>query len=90
MRTMREWRDLIRDAKVEAAKEEGPFGLALARRLDGLALELMRTRPDLRELSLDEWLVEHLETLPAETRKVGEELLAAYDAEPEAGEEPTP
>lgn len=90
MRTMREWRDLIRDAKVEAAEEEGPFGLALARRLDGLALELMRTRPDLRELSLDEWLVEHLETLPAETRKVGEELLAAYDAEPEAGEEPTP
>ena len=42
------------------------------------------------DLSLDEWLVEHLETLPAETRKVGEELLAAYDAEPEAGEEPTP
>ena len=90
MRTVEEWRGRIRDAKVEAAGEEGPFGLALARRLDGLALELMRTRPDLRELSLDEWLVEHLETLPAETRKVGEELLAAYDAEPEAGEEPTP
>ena len=38
MRTMKEWRDLIRDAKVEAAGEEGPFGIALARRLDELAV----------------------------------------------------
>lgn len=90
MQRMKEWQDRIRDAKVEAAAGEGRFGLALAHRLDGLALELMRTRPDLRELSLDEWLVEHLETLPTETRKVGEELLAAYDAAPEAGEGPTP
>ena len=90
MRTMEEWRDRIRDAKVEAAGEKGQFGLALAQRLDGLAVALMRTRPDLRELSLDEWLVEHLETLPAETRKIGEELLAAYDTEPEAGEGPIP
>lgn len=90
MRTMEEWRGRIRDAKVEAAAGEGRFGLALAHRLDGLALEVMRNRPDLRELSLDEWLVEHLETLPSDTRKVGEELLAAYDAAPEAGEGPTP
>lgn len=90
MRTMNEWRDLIRDAKVEAAGEEGPFGLALAQRLDGLALELMRSRPDLREMSLDEWLVEHMGALPTETRKIGEAILAAYDDEPGTGENPTP
>lgn len=90
MRTMNEWRDLIRDAKVEAAAGEGPFGTALAVRLDRLALELMRTRNDLREMSLDEWLVEHMGAIPAETRRIGEEILAAYDGEPEAVEGPSP
>ncbi len=90
MRTMGEWRDRIRDAQAEAGTAEGPFTLEIAQRLDGLALELMRTRADLRELSLDEWLVEHMEALPVETRRIGEEILAAYDAEPGTGESPSP
>jgi hypothetical protein len=89
MRTVNEWRDLIRDAQAEAAMGEGPFGPALAQRLDGLALELMRTRPDLCEMSLDEWLVEHMGAIATETRRIGEEILAAYDTDPEASEGPS-
>jgi len=47
-------------------------------RLDALAQELMATRPDLAEMSLDEWLVEHMDSLSQSERADASAIIAAY------------
>lgn len=49
-------------------------------RLHDEARQFMETRPDLRIMSLDEWLVEHREALSEEERKTGAAILDALYA----------
>lgn len=93
MQNVEEVRTLVKaavDAAGPAGMIPGGFERELAGRLDALAREFMGQFPNLPQMSLDEWLVEHQEALPAEVSRAGYALLAAYDAEPEAGESPSP
>jgi hypothetical protein len=55
------------------------FQLEINARLDDVARSYMAQFPHLREMSLDEWLVEHHDTLTAPQREMGREILQAYD-----------
>jgi hypothetical protein len=48
---------------------------------DLLALAMMNMRPDLRQMSLDEWLVEHDAKLTPAEKTAGHAISALYDAE---------
>jgi hypothetical protein len=82
-------------ARVQAAVDAaGPAGMIpdgfereLTSRLDALAREFMGQFPELPQMSLDEWLAEHHETLSETERRAGYELLAAYDEDHDAGED---
>lgn len=55
-------------------------------KLDQLALAMMRTRPDLEEMSLDEWLHEHNEKLSRREKQTASAILSLYlDPEKELG-----
>lgn len=85
-------------ARVQAAVDAaGPAGMIpngfereLTDRLDALAREFMGQFPELRQMSLDEWLAEHHEALSEMDRRAGYELLAAYDESHGVGEAPSP
>lgn len=47
-------------------------------RLDALAVEFMARRPDLEPTSLDDWLVNHDDSLTLSEIYDGNEILAAY------------
>lgn len=75
------------DYKIQAAIDEahsaGMIGDAalqteVACRLDELALELMASRPELKPMSLDEWLIEHMEKLSEAERKNCTAIIDAY------------
>jgi len=51
------------------------------RRLDALAKAMMATRPDLKEMSLDEWLVQHSDSLSEKERDAATAISALYDAD---------
>jgi len=44
-------------------------------RADALALAMMQTRPDLAEMSLDEWLVEHWDRLSETERRAAQAIV---------------
>jgi len=48
-------------------------------RADELCLCLMACRPDLPQLSLDEWLIEYDLNLTPEEKRVGRAILDLYD-----------
>jgi len=52
----------------------------MARR-DTLAAAFMATRPDLRTMSLDEWLIQHHDHLSPDERAAGQAILALHNAE---------
>jgi hypothetical protein len=47
-------------------------------RADALAIAMMQTRPDLREMSLDEWLIQHDAHLSPNERAAGQAILALH------------
>lgn len=42
---------------------------------DQLALAMMKTRPDLKELSLDEWLLTHMDALTRRERQAAQAII---------------
>lgn len=69
------------DAAGPAGMVPGGFEEELTGQLDALAREFMGQFPDLPQMSLDEWLVEHHDALNETDRRAGYALLAAYDEE---------
>lgn len=45
---------------------------------DRLAVALMETRPDLKQMSLDEWLVEHMDSLSQNERRAASAIIDLY------------
>lgn len=79
------------DAAGPAGMIQGKFEMELNGRLDVLAREFMGQFPDLKEMSLDEWLAQHHDALSETDRRAGYELLSAYDEDPAASEDaPSP
>lgn len=54
------------------------YNLEVCSRLDSLALELMATRPDLEQASLDEWIVIHHEELSDDELRSASAIIDAY------------
>lgn len=50
----------------------------VASRLDVLALELMESRPELKPMSLDEWVIEHMDHLSEQERYNCSAIINAY------------
>lgn len=79
-------RDILEALPIEIA--EGSSGLVpeslteteIVSRLDALAIKLMQSRPELDEMSLDEWLAEHHEQLSSDERKAASAIIDAYMA----------
>jgi hypothetical protein len=49
--------------------------------LDREAIALMESRPDLQQMSLDEWLLEHSEKLSDHEKRAASAILDRYFAE---------
>lgn len=47
---------------------------------DNLARAFMDTRPDLRPMSLDEWIIENAEQLDEAERKAGAAIMALHES----------
>ena len=93
MKTMDDVRTRIQGA-IDAAWPAGmslseeDFQSEISARLDEIAVSYMAQFPDLRTMSLDEWLAEHREALSEEERAIALEILQAYDVEPAQDESP--
>jgi len=87
---VRTWVQAAVDAAGPAGMIPGGFERELTGRLDALAREFMGQFPNLPQMSLDEWLVEHQEVLLAEASRAGYALLAAYDEDHAESETPSP
>jgi DNA-binding SARP family transcriptional activator len=68
------------DATADAsmALDEAHFALEIQSRLDVVAIEFMQSRPDLKEMSLDEWVIEHAGSLTADEVEDAYAIIEAY------------
>lgn len=58
--------------------DEARLALEIQTRLDVVAIEFMQSRPDLKEMSLDEWVMEHAALLSADEVENAYAIIKAY------------
>lgn len=47
-------------------------------KIDALAIAMMETRPDLKQMSLDEWVIEHAEKLTDAERRAASAIVQMH------------
>lgn len=72
--------DVIHDHTDNANMQALADYAASTEAMDAAAVALMATRPDLRALSLDEWLIQHHDALTEEERRTAEAILELHNA----------